>query len=144
MSDKDWEKLMAKVDKQIESVSDAQMFPGKKDAPPAQKAAVAAERASTTSWPAILRLALSTVLGVGVAFWPYENRCGVGLGGYLAVVSVVVASGVWSAVWTWRHRTGRAHALSLLLIIWGLVLASAEVLPRTGYAKQHLPWSCSR
>ena len=144
MSDKDWEKLMAKVDKQIESVSDAQMFPEKKDAAPAQKAAVAAERASTASWPAILRLALSTLLGVGVAFWPYENRCGVGLGGYLAVVSVVVASGVWSAVWTWRHRTGRAHALSLLLIIWGLVLASAEVLPRTGYAKQHLPWSCSR
>ena len=135
---------MAKVDKQIESVSDAQMFPETKDAPPAQKAAVAAERASTASWPAILRLALSTVLGVGVVFWPYENRCGVGLGGYLAVVSVVVASGVWSAVWTWRHRTGRAHALSLLLIIWGLVLASAEVLPRTGYAKQHLPWSCSR
>ena len=144
MSDKDWEKLMAKVDKQIESVSDAQMFPEKKGAAPAQKAAVAAERASTTSWPALVRLALSTLLGIGVAFWPYENRCGVGLGGYLAVVSVVAVSGVWSAVWTWRHRTGRAHALSLLLIIWGLVLASAEILPRTGYAKQKLPWSCTR
>lgn len=144
MSDKDWDKLMAKVDKQIESVSDAQMFPEKKAASPVQKVETAAARESTTSWPAILRLVLSSMLGIGVLFWPYANRCGAGLGGYLTVVTIVVASGVWSAVWTWRHRTGRAHALSLLLIIWGLVLASAEVLPRTGYAKQKLPWSCTR
>ena len=144
MSDKDWEKLMAQVDKQIESVSDQQMFPEKKGAAPAQKAATAAVRDETKTWPAIVRLVLSSALGIGVLFWPYENRCGFGLGGYLAVVTAVAASGVWSAVWTWRHRTGRAHALSLLLIIWGLVLASAEVLPRTGYAKAKLPWSCTR
>ena len=143
MSDKEWERLMAKVDKQIESVSDAQMFPEKKGAAPAQQAATVAGRESTKTWPAILRLVLSVALGIGVAFWPYENRCGAGLGGYLFVVAAVVASGVWSAVWTWRHRTARAHALSLLVIIWGLVLASAEVLPRSGYAKQKLPWSCA-
>lgn len=142
MSDKEWEKLMAKVDKQIESVSDAQMFPEKKGAAPAQKAATTAARDTTKSWPAIVRLALSAALGLGVLFWPYENRCGAGLAGYLAVVTAVSASGVWSAVWTWRHRTARAHALSLLLIVWGLVLASAEILPRTGYAKQNLPWVC--
>jgi len=144
VSDKDWEKLMAKVDKQIESVSDAQVFPEKKGAAPAQKAATAAARDNTRTWPAIVRLILSSALGVGVLFWPYTNRCGVGLGGYLAVVAVVAISGVWSAVWTWRHQTAKAHVLSILLIVWGLVLGGAEVLPRTGYAKQTLPWSCKR
>jgi hypothetical protein len=144
VTERNWDKEMAKIDKQLESVSDAQLFPEKVGAPAAQRAAVAAERASTKSWPAILRLVLSSALGIGVLFWPYANRCGPGLAGYLAVVSVVVASGVWSSVWTWRHRTGRAHALSILLIVWGLVLSTAEVLPRTGYAKQTLPWSCGR
>ena len=66
-----------------------------------------------------------------------------GLGGYLAAVAAVVGSGVWSAVWTWKHRTGRAHALSILLIVWGLVLAAIEVLPRIGYAKETRLWSCT-
>ena len=143
MTERNWDKEMAKIDKQLESVSDSQLFPEKAGASAAQKAATVTDRAATQSWPAILRLVLAATLGVGVLFWPYENRCGAGLGGYLFVVSAVAASGVWSAVWTWRHRTGRAHALSLLVIIWGLVLASAEVLPRSGYAKQKLPWSCS-
>ena len=142
MSDKDWAKEMAKIDKQLESVSDAQLFPDKKDAPPAQKAEVVAERAAVSSWPAILRLTLSVLLGVGILFWPYGNRCGIGLAGYLFAVAAVVGGGIWSAVWTWRHRTGRAHTLSIMLIAWGLILAGSEVLPRVGYAKAALPWSC--
>ena len=143
MSTRDWDKELAKIDKQLESVSDSQLFPEKKDASPTQKAAIAADRASTSSWPAILRLTLSVVLGVAILFWPYANRCGVGLAGYLFGVSAVAASGVWSAVWTWRHRVGRAHALSILLIVWGLVLGATEILPRIGYAKQSLSWSCT-
>lgn len=141
---RDWDKELAKIDKQLESVSDAQLFPEKKGAPPAQKAKVAGERAATTSWPALIRLALSVALGVGILFWPYTNRCGVGLAGYLVAVTAVAASGVWSAMWTWRHRAGRAHALSILLIVWGLVLGATEVLPRIGYAKETLPWSCTK
>ena len=144
MTERNWDKEMAKVDKQLESMSDAQLFPEQAGASAPQRAAVAAARARTKSLPAILRLVLSCALGIGVLFWPYANRCGPGLAGYLIVGCVVVASGVWSALWTWRHRTGRAHALSFLLIVWGLVLCTAEVLPRTGYAKQALPWSCSQ
>jgi len=143
VSTRDWDKELAKIDKQLESASDAQLFPEQKGATPAQKAEVAAERAATSSWPAILRLTLSVILGVAILFWPYANRCGVGLGGYLFGVTAVAASGVWSAVWTWRHRTGRAHALSILLIVWGLILGATEVLPRIGYAKQSLSWSCT-
>ena len=143
MSDRDWDRELAKVDKQLESMSDAQMFPERKDASPTEKAQVAGDRAATSSWPAILRLTLSVVLGVAVLFWPYATRCGVGLAGYLIAVVTVAGSGVWSAIWTWRHRASRAHVLSILLIIWGLVLGSAEILPRVGYAKQSLRWSCS-
>jgi len=142
MTERDWAKELAKIDKQIESVSDAQLFPEKAGAKPAQKAQVAADRAATSSWPAIVRLILSVALAVAILFWPYANRCGVGLGGYLAAVIAVVGSGVWSAVWTWKHRVGRAHALSILLIVWGLVLGAQEVLPRVGYAQKVLPWSC--
>lgn len=143
MSDRDWEKELAKIDKQLESVSDAQLFPEKPGARPSQKAQVAEVRAATSSWPAVLRLVLSVALGVGILFWPYANRCGPGLAGYLVAVAAVAVSGVWSAVWTWRHRLGRAHALSILLIVWGLILGAQEVLPRVGYAKQALSWSCT-
>lgn len=147
MSEKDWDKELAKIDRQLESVSDAQLFPEKKGpagvpAAPAQQAQVAADRAAARSWPAILRLTLSVLLGVGILFWPYENRCGAGLAGYLVAVTAVAVAGIWSAVWTWRHRAGRAHTLSILLIAWGLLLGAGEVLPRIGYAKEVLTWSC--
>ena len=140
---RDWEKELAKIDKQLESVSDAQLFPEKKGASPAQKQQVTETRAATPSWPAIVRLVLSVAVGIGVLFWPYPNRCGIGLAGYLFVVAAVAGSGIWSAVWTWRHRASRAHVLSILLIVWGLILGAGEVLPRVGYAKEILPWSCT-
>ena len=140
---RDWDKELAKIDKQLESVSDAQLFPEKKGASPAQKQQVAEVRESTASWPAILRLVLSVALGIGVLFWPYANRCGIGLAGYLFVVIAVAGSGVWSAVWTWRHRASRAHILSILVIAWGLMLGATEILPRVGYAQKSLPWNCT-
>ena len=151
MSERDWDKELARIDKQLESVSDAQLFPdkAKPGAPvpaggaPTASPGVAGDRAAARSWPAILRLTLSVLLGVGILFWPYENRCGVGLTGYLIAVAAVVGSGVWSAIWTWRHKAARAHILSILLIAWGVMLGAAEVLPRVGYAKQVLTWSCA-
>jgi hypothetical protein len=79
-------------------------------------------------------------------FWPYSARCGAGLLAYLGAVAVVIAAGWWSAFWTWRHRAAKGHVLALLLILWGLVLAAVEVLPRVGYARpdtDHPPtWMC--
>jgi hypothetical protein len=151
VSNKDWDKELAKIDKQLESVSDAQLFPETKPAPtapgktaaPVAGSSVAASREAARSWPAILRLTLAVALGVAILFWPYDNRCGAGLAGYLVAVTAVFGAGVWSAVWTWRHRAARAHTLSILLIGWGLLLGATEVLPRIGYAKQVLTWSCA-
>ncbi len=132
----DWDSELKKIDKQLESISDGALIPAPaKGAAPAARAAVAQERATTRTWPALLRLALATALAVGILFWPYPSRCGAGLAGYLAAVSVVTVGGLWSSVWTWRHRTARAHVLSLLLVVYGLVLGATEILPRAGYAK---------
>ena len=144
----DWDSKLAKIDKQLESMSDDQLI-GKtgRAATPAQAQDVERVKKETNTFGVFARLVLSVLLAIGIIFWPYASRCGIGLAAYLGAVTVVIASGVWSAVWTFRHRTGRAHTLSLLLILWGLVLAAIEVLPRMGYAvptAQHpTSWSCS-
>jgi hypothetical protein len=144
----DWDKELKKIDKQLESMSDSALIPAAPaHAPPTQRAAVAAERETTRTWPAFLRLALAAALGVGILFWPYPKQCGPELIGYLVAVGAVVLGGLWSSVWTWKHRTARAHVLSLLLVLWGLVLGTIEVLPHTGYAKadaaRPVGWSCA-
>ena len=144
----DWDAQLKKIDKQLESISDSALIPAApKSAPPAARAEVATERATTRTWGAFLRLALATALGVGILFWPYPTRCGFGLTGYLAAVTAIVAGGIWSSIWTWRHRTARAHVLSLLLVLWGMLLGGIELLPRVGYAKpdpaRPTGWTCS-
>ena len=132
----DWDAQLKKIDKQLESMSDSALIPAApKNAPPAARAQVAEERATTRTWGAFLRLALATALGVGILFWPYPAQCGGGLFAYLLAIAAVGLGGLWSSVWTWRHRTARAHVLSLLLIMWGLVLGVRELAPRLGYAK---------
>ena len=142
----DWDAQLKKIDKQLESMSDSALIPAApKSAAPAARAEVAAERATTRTWGAFLRLALATALGVGILFWPYAHRCGVGLAGYMVAVIAVAAGGLWSSIWTWRHRSSRGHILSLLLVLWGSVLAAIEILPRSGYAKpdpNRPGWSC--
>jgi hypothetical protein len=132
----DWDAQLKKIDKQLESMSDSALIPAPpKNAPPAVRAKVAEERATTRTWGAFLRLALATALGIGILFWPYPTQCGGGLFGYLLAIVVVALGGLWSSIWTWRHRTARAHVLSLLLVMWGLVLGVRELAPRLGSAK---------
>lgn len=156
MPDRDWDKELAKIDKQLGSLSDDQLIgpatpaPQGKALPPAKSGKGSAPAPSvdrgTKSWAVYARLTISVALGVAMVVWPYPSRCGPWLAAYLAAVAVVIVSGVWSAIWTWRHRASHAHTLSLLLILWGLVLGSMEVLPRVGYAKPDLrhpaQWAC--
>ena len=146
MSDRNWDAELKKIDRQMESVSDEAMFPTKAAKGPQAQAQVAAVQKTTSTWGVFLRLTLTVALGVGMVFWPYSARCGVGLAGYLGAVTALVVSGVWSSIWTWRHRAAKAHTLSLLLVVWGLVLASLDVLPRVGYAKATVEhpatWAC--
>lgn len=148
MSDRNWDAELKKIDRQLESVSDEAMFPTKTAKEPQAQAQAVGAQQSTTTWGVFLRLSLTVALGVGMVFWPYSARCGLGLAGYLGAVSALVVSGIWSSVWTFRHRAGKAHTLALLLVLWGLVLASIEVLPRMGYATptaaHPAQWSCTK
>lgn len=134
MSGRDWDAEMKKIDRAMEKVSDEAMFPAKAAKTPEARAAAADTQRKTSTLGVFVRLSLAVALGVAVVFWPYGSRCGLGLAGYLGVVAVLTGAGVWSAVWTWRHRAARGHVLALLIVLWGLILASIEVLPRTGYA----------
>jgi hypothetical protein len=135
MAGTDWDKEMKKIDKQLESISDdALISTSGAKATPVEKARVAEVQRTTTTFGVFARLVLAVALGVAMLFWPYSVRCGPGLFAYLFASCMVGVAGVWSAVWTWRHRAAQAHVLSLLLVIWGLVLAGLEVLPRVGYA----------
>lgn len=150
MSDRDWDAEMKKIDKQIASLPAQSAAPAR--VPPASAASAAAPvvssgRPETSTFGVMARLALACALGVAIMFWPYGAKCGVGLAAYLASVTTLVVAGVWSSVWTWKHRAAKAHTISLLLITWGLVLAAADVLPRVGYAKptvnHPVHWTCS-
>jgi putative flippase GtrA len=147
MSDRNWDAELKKIDQQMERVSDEALFPSKAAASPAAKAQVADVQRTTSTFGVFARLSLAVALGVGMVFWPYAARCGLGLAGYLAAVAALVVSGVWSSVWTWRHRAARAHTLSLLLVLWGLILGAIDVLPRVGYAiptaAHPAGWTCS-
>jgi hypothetical protein len=149
---RDWDKELAKIDKQLRSLSDEELgiaqpaAAAHADTSGTPRAPVARAAAGGPSWALYGRLAISVFLGVAMLFWPYETRCGVGAFAYLAAVGAVVGSGVWSAVWSWRHRAPRVHTLSLLLVLWGLVLGAIDILPRTGYARPSSAhpagWSC--
>ena len=147
MSDRDWDAELKKIDQQMERVSDEALFPSKAAPTPAAKAQVADLQRTTSTFGVFARLSLAVALGVGMVFWPYAARCGLGLAGYLAAVGALVVSGVWSGVWTWRHRAARAHTLSLLLVLWGLILGAIDVLPRVGYAiptaAHPAGWACT-
>jgi hypothetical protein len=153
----DWDKELAKIDKQLASMNDADLV-----TPAPQRGSVAAGKAPRASADAAdvgsvpmskgavfalyLRVGLSVALAVGMLFWPYDAKCGPGLGLYLFAVLAVIVSGAWSAVWSWRHRAARLHTLSLLLLLWGLILGSLDVLPKVGYAKPTIlhpaAWAC--
>ncbi len=147
MTQRDWDKEMAAIDRQLASVSDAELVaqgtPAATAAPP--RAPAGAGGGAPTPAGVVLRLALAVGLGIGILFWPYANRCGLGLAGYLGAVAAVAAAGLWAAVFTWRARAARSHILALMLVAWGLVLAAAEVLPRVGYASDpaRVTWGCS-
>lgn len=139
MSRSNWDDELAKIDRQLESISDAALQQGQPPAKagasaPGVAAAPAKVKPATSSLGVFARLVLAVLLGIGMLFWPYPTQCGIGLAGYLGATVVVVAAGVWSSIWTWRHRASQAHVLSLLLIVWGLLLGAQQVLPRVGYA----------
>lgn len=163
MTDRNWDAELAKIDKQLSSVSDEQLLAEQRKAAvpavagaravpagiatPTAKAPAAARPAAGT-WAGWLKVTIAVAAAVGLMFWPWPPglRCGTPLMGYTLATAGVTLLGIWSAIGTWRHRLGLAHAASLLVVVWGAVLGAREVLPRVGYAIPTLErgagWTC--
>ncbi len=150
MTDRNWEAELAKIDKQLASVSDDQLLakpvpagkalpPGKSppsvaSAPSVRTATAPTTSATTGTWRGWVKVVIAVAGAAGLMFWPFAGHCGWPLVGFTAATGAVALLGVWSAVGTWRHRLGVAHFASLLVIVWGVLLGAREVLPRIGYA----------
>ncbi len=89
-----------------------------------------------------LKAGLGAVAGVLMTQWPYAHTCGLGLYLYLGAVLAVTVAGGWASVSSWRHRVAPAHVLSLGVVLWGLILGAAQILPRIGYAAAAASWRC--
>jgi hypothetical protein len=149
MSDqpRDWDRELAEIDKAIAKmptppgppagVARGAAAAGAAAAAPAAVPVRRRDRAATWLW-----LVLGLTLAVALPLWPYPAACGTGLFGYLAVDAVLVISAILALHSSWRGRQGRGNALAVLLLVWGLTLAAAAVLPRIGYAKASATWMC--
>lgn len=88
------------------------------------------------------RVLLGLSLGVMMASWPYARSCGLPLFGYLGALFIVILTGLWAASSSWKYRVGLAHIVALCVVLYGITLGAAELLPRTGYAVDHASWQC--
>ncbi|MFL5532060.1 MAG: hypothetical protein ACJ8BC_08815, partial [Gemmatimonadales bacterium] len=78
------------------------------------------------------RVALALCLAVTMGGWPYNRSCGFPLLGYLSAVTTVIVAGIWAAMASWKVRSGLAHTIALILVLFGFVLAGSELLTRSG------------
>src|SRR5215211_4979880 len=86
--------------------------------------------------------ALAIVLAVALPLWPNDKSCGIRLVFYMGAAGIALLMGVLGALSSWSHRRGLAHLLSLLAIVWAGIMATREILPRAGYARHSLTWTC--
>ncbi|MBU6364951.1 MAG: hypothetical protein KJT01_01950 [Gemmatimonadetes bacterium] len=149
MTDRNWDAELAKIDRQLASLSDDALLRGSPRAGPAPAgsapaapppvAPAAPRRAGTGTapvarWQGWVRTGVAVGAAVGVWYWPWPGTCGAPVVGLVSAAVATAGLGVWSAVGTWRQRHAALHVVSLLAALWGGVMAAREVLPRVGYA----------
>ena len=134
MVDNDWSTKLKKIEREFEGLPPEPSPAFKKMQSEEERRAQERAQQRAAMIGASARLILVFMLFVALAIWPYANECGSGLFGYLGTKAVIVAGGLWVAFTTWRARLARMHALSLLIVLVGLILIAVDVLPRIGYA----------
>jgi hypothetical protein len=129
---RNWDKELADIDKVIDK-QPAPVPAGRPAVTPPERRFVA------LAW---FWTALAVILAVALPLWPNDKSCGLRLVFYLGAAGIALLMGVLGALSSWAYRRGLAHLLSLLAIVWAGVMAAREILPRTGYARQELRWTC--
>lgn len=143
MSEIDWKTELRKVEREFDGLPPL-LTPEDLGLPRkgARRAKPGRRDVQTTAGAAI-RLALVVTLAAAINFWPYGHSCGFGLFAFLGVEIAVIGGGLWTATYTWRGRLAKAHVLAMFIVVWGLALIAAQVLPRVGYATTSAAWMCS-
>ena len=131
----DWSAQLKKIERQFDGVPPEPSESETRARPESGRRQQLKKKDSEATFGAVSRVVLVLSLGLAINAWPYDRACGVGLAGYLAASGAIVAGGFWATVGTWRRQSPRLHALALLAMAWGIVLITAQVLPRVGYAK---------
>lgn len=134
MADNDWSTQLKKIEREFEGLPPEPSPAFKKLQSEEERRAQERAKQRVAAIGAGARLILVFALFGAIAIWPYENACGSGLFGYLGAEAAIIAGGLWVAFTTWRARLPKLHMLSLVIILVGLILIAAELLPRTGYA----------
>ncbi|HVH67696.1 MAG TPA: hypothetical protein VM716_07510 [Gemmatimonadales bacterium] len=138
--ERDWDKEMAEVDRLLKRLPGADPTLGRGAEPTVRRPAVSGGVITVPGGRAPgggrlgtwVRVVLGVLIGVGVTpgVWPYTHGCGLRLIFYLLGLTTLIATGVWTSLSSWKRRLGFAHVISQILIIWGILLAAGEVLPR--------------
>jgi len=131
---RDWDKELAHIDRTI-----AKQSPPSGSAPVAVPTPVPQRRFVALTW---LWTLVATILAIALVLWPYDKSCGIRLIFFLGAALLAIMLGVLGAFNSWAHRQGLAMLVSLLVIVWAGIMAAREILPRAGYAKQALEWTC--
>ena len=134
MIDNDWSTKLKNIEREFDGLPPEPSPAFKKMQSEEERRAQERAQQRAAAIGAGARLLLVFALFGALAIWPYAKDCGAGWFGYVGAEAVIVAGGLWVAFTTWRYRLPKMHALSLVIILVGLVLIASEVLPRTGYA----------
>ena len=135
MVDDEWSTKLKKIEREFQGLPPEPSPAFKKMQSEEERRAQERAKQRVAAFGAGARLLLVFALFGALAIWQYANECGSGLFGYLGAEVAIIAGGLWVAFTTWRARLPKLHMLSLLIILVGLILIAAEVLPRTGYAR---------
>jgi hypothetical protein len=132
---RDWDREMADIDKAIAKKQPATGGPVQPGSPPVtpQKRFIAL----TWFWTGIALL-----LAVALVLWPFDRNCGIRLIFFIGAGGLALLAGVVGALNGWASRSGLAHLLSLLVIVFAGVMLMREILPRSGYTKEARDWTC--
>jgi cytochrome bd-type quinol oxidase subunit 2 len=133
---RDWDKELADIDRAIAKQ------PGAPPATPQTGKPISPSRRRFVAL-AWFWTALAIVLGVALLVWPYDRSCGLRLIFYLGAVFIALLMSFLGALASWSGRQGLAFLLSLIVMVFAGVMAMREILPRSGYAREALDWTCS-
>ena len=147
MSEIDWNVELRRIEREFDGLPPEPSAAALRARKAAEQRAREEAEARLAGFGAIARVALVASLAGALWWWPYGTSCGPHLAGFLGAQSMIVVGGLAAAVHCWRHRLAVMHSVALVLVLGGLALLGAQVLPRLGYATvvgvDSTAWQCA-